>query len=159
MRKSPSSSHYRRRLICTKGVRHLVAATNEREIPSSGALVYDSEKRDLRRLTLAEVTVYGPRKMTLFDSGAIPNAFSTSLCKSLHLEPHNTKQGITIVNTKQALVPGEVSQAPVTVGPVTTELSCHIVNFSPYSMIVGRPSMKKDACTLGLQQEYSIISP
>lgn len=81
--------------------------------------------------------------MTLFDSGATANVMSKSLCKKLHLETHKTKWHSTIEDNKEALVVGEESQMPVTLGTVRKEFSGLVVSSSSYSLIVGRPLMKK----------------
>lgn len=80
--------------------------------------------------------------MTLFDYGGIPDFKSTDLCQMLLLTSNSPNHRITIIDNKETAVVGEVNRVPITVGSVTFELSCLVVETKPYHLIIESPSMK-----------------
>lgn len=62
-----------------------------------------------------------------------------------------------MVDNKEALVVGEMSQGHTTVEPITTDLSYLFVHIAPYVLIVGCPS-RKECVNLRNQAETWKIS-
>lgn len=60
-----------------------------------------------------------------------------------------------MVESREVVVVGEVLEVPVTVGAVTTELSCLVVRSSPYGLIIGRPSVKDMRATLNFDKKVA----
>lgn len=98
---------------------------------TSVAVISDEEDTEPRRLNLAKVDVYGKQVRTLFDSGAIPYIMSVAILDRLDLSPRKKSRSITMRGNKETLVVGVVVAAPVTVGPIPTELARLVVRSSP----------------------------
>lgn len=142
-----------RKLFGGKIVKHLVPAIKESRT-SRNFMRYPAtdSKTEPKMLKLAEVQVYGTPIMTLFDSGAIPDVMS-SLCQVLYPTPSSTNLRITIVDNKKAAVIGAVNRVSITLGRVTFELFCSVVQTTPYHLIFVHPSMMTMRASLNFDKD------
>lgn len=79
----------------------------------------------------------------MFDSGIIRDVISLSLFDRLNVKRRATGRTITISDGKEAVVVDGIHSIPITVGAVSTKVTCLVVHDSPFELIVARPSMKK----------------
>lgn len=96
--------------------------------------------------------------MSFFDSGAFWDVISMALCQKRHLNQSPTKRRITIIDKKEGMVVGEVTQEPVKIDPLTTQISCLIAHATPYDLIIGRPLMKLMRASLDFDKDVVNIS-
>lgn len=96
-----------------------------------------------KKMKLAEMLVFGSPVMTLLHSGAVPGVMSLRLCHCPQVVPMQRKRRVAMVDSREAVVAGEVSRVPVTTGQSTAEISCLVLRSSRQELIIGRPKMKK----------------
>lgn len=101
-----------------------------------------------KKLKMVKMQGFGSSMMTLYDSGPVPDVMSVRLCDLLHVVPIEKKRRITMTDSREAVVAGEISRVPVMSGHSTAEISCPVVRPSPYDLIIGRPTVKKVRASL-----------
>lgn len=90
--------------------RKIVAAIERKAVPR--AAVFDGSQQ----LKVFEVSVFGSTAQVLFDSGAVPNVMTTSMCSQLHLLPHSINRRRKMIAGSEDTVLGKVGKVPITVG-------------------------------------------
>lgn len=60
-----------------------------------------------------------------------------------------------MVDNKEALIVEEVLSVPITIGQITTEVSCLVVRTIPYDLIIGRPSLKTMGASLVFDKDIA----
>lgn len=108
-------------------------------------------------MKLSEMEVFKTVSMTYFDFGAIIDVISSLMCGKFQLIPRQTNRQITMVENKEALVVGEVSGVPITIGSTTTEISFLVICSSPYQLIIGCPFMKVLRASLDFDKDITSI--
>lgn len=78
--------------------------------------------------------------MTVLDAGVIVYVVSTAFCSRLHLSMRQVRLRITMADSREAVVVGEILYVPTTIEHITVEASCLNVRRVPYILIVGRLS-------------------
>lgn len=139
-----------RKLFANKNVKSVMFAITEKDNHQNNQKIdaVSGCEDEPKKLELAEVQVFRSSVMILFDSGAVREVMSLRLCDRLHVVSNEARRRITTVDSREAVVVGEVSRVPVTNGESTAEISCLVVRLSPCELITGRPTMKKMRASL-----------
>ena len=96
-----------------------------------------------RRLKIIRIAVSGTDAESLFDSGAIPNLLSSSLCQRLSLEVIKTDRRITVANGNKTGVTGIVTDVPISLGDnLIVSMDFLVIDNPPFDVIIGQPALE-----------------